>query len=38
VIEQPRELPPEMRDVRTRDGLLVQLSDHPLVAALASMK
>ena len=38
VVEQPRALGPEARDVRTRDGLLVQLSDHPVVVASAGMK
>ena len=38
VIEPPRALPAQAREVRTRDGLLLQLSDHALVAARASMK
>jgi endonuclease/exonuclease/phosphatase family metal-dependent hydrolase len=38
VVEHPRELPAETREVRNRDGLLLQLSDHPCVAGSAGMK
>jgi endonuclease/exonuclease/phosphatase family metal-dependent hydrolase len=34
----PRVLPASARDVRTGGGLLLQLSDHPCVAATAGMK
>jgi endonuclease/exonuclease/phosphatase family metal-dependent hydrolase len=38
VVDGPRELPPESRELPTPDGLLLQLSDHPCVVATASMK
>ena len=38
VSDRPRELPPSAREVRTRGGLLLRLSDHPVVAASAVVK
>jgi endonuclease/exonuclease/phosphatase family metal-dependent hydrolase len=38
IVEPPRRLPPEAREVTTGDGLLLQLSDHACVVAVAGMK
>jgi endonuclease/exonuclease/phosphatase family metal-dependent hydrolase len=38
IVEPPRALPDEVREVERPDGLRLQLSDHPCVAAVAGMK
>jgi endonuclease/exonuclease/phosphatase family metal-dependent hydrolase len=38
VVDAPRPLPPEEREIRDRDGLRIRLSDHPPVVASFGMK